>query len=163
MTKGLQSAARIICAPAARKFHTCSLRSIFSAAHVAGENDRTFFRRCGGETLRGFWTSCGSPADPAGRGCRSFGDVSGSKVMCRSRRGARGGKARLGCNKPRPRGDNPAGNRLRGCLCQKSSTFLTKGFAACCSARAVRPRRTVRTFAGRAVFSSPHMSPEKMI
>ncbi|MEE0062964.1 MAG: hypothetical protein UET87_06450, partial [Oscillospiraceae bacterium] len=30
---------------------------IFSAAHVAGENDRTFFRRCGGETLRGFFIS----------------------------------------------------------------------------------------------------------
>ena len=32
-----------------------------------------------------------------------------------------------------------------------------------CSARAVRRRRTARTFAGRAVFSPPHMSPEKMI
>ena len=42
LTKGLQSAARIICAPRAHKFHTCSLRSIFSAAHVAGENDRDF-------------------------------------------------------------------------------------------------------------------------
>ena len=42
---------------AARKFHTCSLRSIFSAAHVAGENDFTFFRRAGGETLRGFGTA----------------------------------------------------------------------------------------------------------
>ena len=31
--------------PAAHKFHTCSLKSIFSDAHVAGENDRTFFRR----------------------------------------------------------------------------------------------------------------------
>ena len=29
-------------------------RSIFSDAHVAGENDRTFFRRAIGETLRGF-------------------------------------------------------------------------------------------------------------
>ena len=27
-----------ICAPAAHKFHTCSLSSIFSDAHVAGEN-----------------------------------------------------------------------------------------------------------------------------
>ena len=29
LTKGLQSAARIICAPAAHKFHTCSLSGIF--------------------------------------------------------------------------------------------------------------------------------------
>jgi len=54
LTKGLQSAARIICAPAAHKFHTCSLSGIFFAAHVAEENDRTSFRRRGGETLRGF-------------------------------------------------------------------------------------------------------------
>jgi hypothetical protein len=53
LTKGLQFAARIICAPPAHKFHTCSLRSIFFAAHVAEENDWTFFRRCGGERLRG--------------------------------------------------------------------------------------------------------------
>jgi hypothetical protein len=32
----------------------CRPRSIFPAAHVAWENDRTFFRRSGGETLRGF-------------------------------------------------------------------------------------------------------------
>ena len=31
--------------PAAHKFHTCSLKSIFSDAHAAGENDRIFFRR----------------------------------------------------------------------------------------------------------------------
>ena len=54
LTKRLQSAARIICASTAHKFHTCSLRSIFFAAHVAEENDFTFFRRSGGETLRGF-------------------------------------------------------------------------------------------------------------
>jgi hypothetical protein len=53
-TKGLQSAARRICVPPAHKFHTCSLRSIFSAAHIAGKNDWIFFRRSGGETLRGF-------------------------------------------------------------------------------------------------------------
>jgi len=53
----LQSAARIICAPAAHKFHTCSLSGIFFAAHVAEENDWAFFRRFGGETLRGFWIS----------------------------------------------------------------------------------------------------------
>jgi hypothetical protein len=34
--------------------HVCEPSGIFSAAHVAGENDQTFFRRCGGETLRGF-------------------------------------------------------------------------------------------------------------
>ena len=54
LTKRPQSAARIICASAAHKFHTCSLRSIFFAAHVAEENDRTFFRRASGERLRGF-------------------------------------------------------------------------------------------------------------
>jgi hypothetical protein len=37
----------------AHKFHTCSLSGIFFAAHVAEENDLTFFRRCGGERLRG--------------------------------------------------------------------------------------------------------------
>ena len=53
-TKGLQSAARRICVPPAHKFHTCSLRSIFSAAHIAGKDDGISFRRSGGETLRGF-------------------------------------------------------------------------------------------------------------
>ncbi|MEE0062846.1 MAG: hypothetical protein UET87_05845, partial [Oscillospiraceae bacterium] len=47
----------------AHKFHTCSLRSIFFAAHVAEENDWTFFRRAIGETLRG--------SLKAGRGRRS--------------------------------------------------------------------------------------------
>jgi len=51
----LQSAARIICAPPAHKFHTCSLSGIFSAAHVAGENDFTLFAACGRQTLRGFF------------------------------------------------------------------------------------------------------------
>ena len=54
-TKDLQSAARIICVPAAHKFHTFSLRSIFSHAHVARENDFTFFAACGRQTLRGFF------------------------------------------------------------------------------------------------------------
>ena len=54
-TKGLQSAARIIRAPTAHKFHTCSLRSIFFAAHVARENDFTFFCRLRAQTLRGFF------------------------------------------------------------------------------------------------------------
>ena len=52
LTKGLQSAARIICAPAAHKFHTCSLRSIFFAAHVAEENDQTFFAPAGANSTR---------------------------------------------------------------------------------------------------------------
>ena len=54
LTKGLQSAARIICAPAAHKFHTCSLRSIFFAAHVAEENDQTFFAPAGANSTRFF-------------------------------------------------------------------------------------------------------------
>ena len=54
-TKGLQSAARIICAPMAHKFHTCSLKSIFSAVHAAGKNDCIFFAACGRQTLRGFF------------------------------------------------------------------------------------------------------------
>ena len=54
LTKGLQSAARIICAPQAHKFHTCSLRSIFFAAHVAEENDWTFFAPAGANSTRFF-------------------------------------------------------------------------------------------------------------
>jgi len=42
------------CGAPAHKFHTCSLRSIFSAAHIAGKDDGISFRRSGGETLRGF-------------------------------------------------------------------------------------------------------------
>ncbi len=45
----------------------------------------------------------------------------------------------------------------------KKYYFLTKGLRPDCSARAVRRRQTARTFAGRDVFSPPHMSPEKMI
>ena len=45
----------------------------------------------------------------------------------------------------------------------KKDSFLTKDLRPDCSARAVRLRRTARTFAGREVFSSPHMSPKKMI
>ena len=45
----------------------------------------------------------------------------------------------------------------------KKYYFLTKGGLPDCSALAVRRRRTARTFAGREVFSSPHMSPKKMI
>ncbi len=45
----------------------------------------------------------------------------------------------------------------------KKDSFLTKGGLPDCSAHAVRLRRTARTFAGREVFSSPHMSPKKII
>ena len=45
----------------------------------------------------------------------------------------------------------------------KKYSFLTRALRPDCSARAVRPGRPARTFAGRAVFSQPHMSPEKMI
>ena len=61
-TKGLQSAARRICVPVAHKFHTCSLSSIFSHAHVARENDFTFFAACGRQTLRGFFDTLQPPA-----------------------------------------------------------------------------------------------------
>ena len=50
--KGLQIAARRICVPAAHKFHTCSLSSIFSHAHVARENDFTFLPPAGGGAAR---------------------------------------------------------------------------------------------------------------
>ena len=46
-TKGMQSAARRVCPPKADKPHTCSLRGVFPDAHVAGENDFTFFAACG--------------------------------------------------------------------------------------------------------------------
>jgi len=71
-TKRLQSAARIICAPSAHKFHACSLRSIFFAAHVAEENDRTFFHRAIGERLRGILTFDIRGA-PASAGAFCFG------------------------------------------------------------------------------------------
>ena len=37
-TKGLQSAARIICSLKANKFHTCRLRSVFCDVHAAAKN-----------------------------------------------------------------------------------------------------------------------------
>ena len=69
LTKRLQSAARIICAPPARKFHTCSLSGIFSAAHVAGENDWTFFAPAGANSTRSL-KSCRKrpPREPCGGG-----------------------------------------------------------------------------------------------
>ena len=45
----MQSAARRICPLQADKSHTCGLRSVFSDAHVAGENRFQFFRACGRE------------------------------------------------------------------------------------------------------------------
>ena len=51
LPKGLQAAARIIL-PQAAKFHTGSLRGIFSHAHVAREND-LIFSRLRTRTLRG--------------------------------------------------------------------------------------------------------------
>ena len=44
-----------------------------------------------------------------------------------------------------------------------TSLFVDSAGLPDCSALAVRRRRTTRTFAGREVFSSPHMSPKKMI
>ena len=38
LTKGLQSAARIICSLEANKFHTCRLRSIFCQVHAPAKN-----------------------------------------------------------------------------------------------------------------------------
>ena len=54
-TKGSQSAARIICPSVTDKFHTGSLRGIFSHAQVARENDCNF-SRLRTRTLRGVLT-----------------------------------------------------------------------------------------------------------
>ena len=54
-TKGLQSAARIICVPVAHKFHTCSLRSIFSHAHVSRGNDCNALPPAGGKLCEAFF------------------------------------------------------------------------------------------------------------
>lgn len=50
--KGLQSAAHRLCTPMAHKVHTCSLKSIFSHAHVVRENDCTFLPPAGGGAAR---------------------------------------------------------------------------------------------------------------
>ena len=52
----LQSAARIISSPMAKKFHTCSLRSVFVHVHAAAENDLNFIRRFRGELCEAFST-----------------------------------------------------------------------------------------------------------
>ena len=53
-TKGLQSAARIICPSMTDKFHTGSLRGIFSHAHVARENDFISLPPAGGKLCEAF-------------------------------------------------------------------------------------------------------------
>ena len=53
LPKGLQSAARIICPSETDKFHTGSLRGIFSHAQAARENDCNF-SRLRTRTLQGF-------------------------------------------------------------------------------------------------------------
>ena len=55
LTKGLQSAARTICAPLAYKSHTCSLIGIFCQVHAPTENDLNPFAACERQTLRGFF------------------------------------------------------------------------------------------------------------
>ena len=55
-TKGLQSAARIICPSVTDKFHTGSLRGIFSHAHVARENDFISLPPAGGKLCEAFLT-----------------------------------------------------------------------------------------------------------
>ena len=61
-TKGLQSAARIICPPQTDKFHTGSLRGIFSYAHVARENDFISLPPAGGKLCEAFLTHCKAPS-----------------------------------------------------------------------------------------------------
>ena len=60
----LQSAARIICLPAADKFHTCSLRSMFCQVHVPPEHDFVFLP-LSRQMLRGYFDSL-KPAQSAG-------------------------------------------------------------------------------------------------
>ncbi|MFR5995687.1 MAG: hypothetical protein ACLUF9_09165 [Oscillospiraceae bacterium] len=53
-TRGLQSAARIICPSQTDKFHTGSLSGIFSHAHVARENDFISLPPAGGKLCEAF-------------------------------------------------------------------------------------------------------------
>ena len=53
--KGLQSAAHRLCTPMAHKVHTCSLKSIFSHAHVVRENNFTFLPPAGGKLCEAFF------------------------------------------------------------------------------------------------------------
>ncbi len=68
-TKGLRSAARIICPSITDKFHTGSLRSIFSHAHVARENDFISLPPAGGKLCEAFLTRY---PDPRKRGSGLF-------------------------------------------------------------------------------------------
>ena len=68
-TKGLRSAARIICPSVTDKFHTGSPRSIFSHAHVARENDLISLPPAGGKLCEAFLTRC---PDPRKRGSGLF-------------------------------------------------------------------------------------------
>ena len=78
-TKGLQSAARRICVPVAHKFHTCSLSSIFSHAHVARENDFTFLPPAGGKLCEAFLTRC---SRPHGDSCGRLFVAAGDRGLC---------------------------------------------------------------------------------
>ena len=78
-TKGLQSAARRICVPVAHKFHTCSLSSIFSHAHVARENDFTFLPPAGGKLCEAFLTRC---SHPHGDSCGRLFVAAGDRGLC---------------------------------------------------------------------------------
>ena len=68
-TKGLRSAARIICPSMTDKFHTGSPRGIFSHAHVARENDLISLPPAGGKLCEAFLTRC---PDPQKRGSGLF-------------------------------------------------------------------------------------------
>ena len=68
-TKGLRSAARIICPSQTDKFHTGSPSCIFSHAHVARENDFISLPPAGGKLCEAFLTRC---PDPQKRGSGLF-------------------------------------------------------------------------------------------
>ena len=60
------------CLPAAAKFHTCRVRSVFSHIHAAAENRFYAFRACGHETLGGFFESIRAPRSFSERGALLF-------------------------------------------------------------------------------------------
>ena len=60
-TKGLRSAARIICPSVTDKFHTGSPSCIFSHAHVARENDFISLPPAGGKLCEAFLIRCTGP------------------------------------------------------------------------------------------------------
>ena len=57
----MQPVARTRCPSSTANSHTYGLRSIFSDAHVAGENDLALFRASERETLRGFFDTLKYP------------------------------------------------------------------------------------------------------